>query len=210
MKKVLLGVAAMCLLSPAIASAQQPPTAKEVVTNSIAGSVEEDTQAALAALEKGEYREAALLLKSAGDGADRLSLQAVADSIHAATPTFQGDDTRFVLANSSTVALDDLLKNTNALERRYTDKDGNPVTVRVFGDETAMQDFKTIKDDTAMLEKAEIQVAQMRGEPALKRKTADGGLSVLMMSEQDHALIELEGDEETVMSFINELENPKN
>ena len=59
-----------------------------------------------------------------------------------------------------------------------------------------------------MLEKGKLELAEMRGEQAIKRRGEDGELSVLMMSEKDHALIEIEGaSEETVMAFIDELES---
>ena len=70
-----------------------------------------------------------------------------------------------------------------------------------------LNDFTFIAADSAMLEKGEIEVAEMRGETALKSRKDDGSLSVIMMSKADHALIEVEGDDEdAVMAFIGELE----
>ena len=103
---------------------------------------------------------------------------------------------------------DNIINDSKAFERIFKDENGRVVTVRVFGEDNDLDDFMFIASDTAKLSKGKIEVAEMNGAQALKNKQDDGSLSVLMMSEDDHALIEIEGDDETtVMAFIEELEN---
>ena len=206
-----LAISLAFALSPALAIAAETPTAQKVISSSLEESVRADAAAALTALESGDFRSASLYLKTAGDNANRLSLQSVAKKIQVATPTFEGDAAEFTLAGSSTIEFENLLSASNTFEQRFKDERGNVVTVRVFGEDNDLKDFMFIASDEAMLEKGKIEVAEMRGETALKRKNSDGGLSVLMMSEEDHALVEVQGDsEDAVMAFISELEATNN
>ena len=196
-------------LSPTLALAQTQPSVTEIATQTIEASIRDDASAALAALESDnyDYYKVASLLRSAATNATRLSARAVTEKISASTPSFNTEDSRFALAQSSTLEFENLINSGDTYERRFTDLEGRVVTVRVFGDDKNFKDFMFIANDTAMLKKGEIEVAEMRGEQALKSRKEDGSLSVLMMSEEDHALIEIEGpDEEAVMAFIGELE----
>ncbi len=191
-----------------IATAYAQPTAADVSFASIETSVEADVKSALSALEAKEFDRAALLLRTAGANANRLSLQTLTQKIAGAAPSFKPENANFVLAQSSTVAFENLFDRRDTVERRFRDDEGRIVTVRVFGEGRDLADFMFIKDDTAMLEKGGLEVAEMRGEPAIKRRGENGELSVLMMSDEDKALIEVEGDDEdTVMAFIGDLEN---
>ncbi|MHA7872755.1 MAG: hypothetical protein ACX939_10425, partial [Hyphococcus sp.] len=146
-------------------------------------------------------------LRAAGANASRLSLMSLSQNLAASAPSFRADDSQFALTNSSTLEFENLLRSTNAYERRFRNDEGEVVTVRVFGGERDLKDFMFIAGDRAMLDKNNIEVAEMRGEQALKSRKDDGSLSVIMMSEEDHALIEIEGgDADAVMAFIGELE----
>lgn len=48
--------------------------------------------------------------------------------------------------------------------------DGKVVTMHVFGEENDLKDFMFIKDDPAMLTKGGIELAEMAGETALKKR----------------------------------------
>lgn len=194
-------------LLPTLAFAQTQPSAADIAAESIEASIRDDAAAALTVLDTGDYYQVASLLRTATTNATRLSARAVTDKIAAATPSFNEENSRFALAQSSTIEFENLINSGDAYERRFKDLDGRVVTVRVFGEDEDLQDFMFIANDAAMLEKGKIEVAEMRGEQALKSRKEDGSLSVLMMSEADHALIEVEGpDEESVMAFIGELE----
>lgn len=194
-------------LLPALALAQTQPSVTEIATQTIETSIRDDASAALLALESGDHYKVASLLRSAATNATRLSARSVTEKISAAAPSFNTENSRFALAQSSTLEFENLINSGNAYERRFKDLDGRVVTVRVFGENEDLQDFMFIANDSAMLEKGKIEVAEMRGEQALKSRKEDGSLSVLMMSEEDHALIEIEGaDEDAVMAFIGELE----
>ncbi len=198
-------IAASSILFAAAAHAQ--PAASDISFASIENRVQADVRGALDALEEDDFAQAALLLRTAGANANRLSLQSLTQKIAGATPSFAPENANFVLAQSSTVAFEDLFDRRDTVERRFRDDDGRVVTVRVFGEGRDLADFMFIKDDAAMLEKGGLEVAEMRGEPAIKKRGADGELSVLMMSEEDHVLIEVEGDDENaVMAFIGDLE----
>ncbi|MGD9800491.1 MAG: hypothetical protein AB7V02_07815, partial [Parvularculaceae bacterium] len=70
-----------------------------------------------------------------------------------------------------------------------------------------MEDFMFVADSPALIKQAALEKAEMAGGPALKRKREDGGLSVLMMSKKDHALVEVEGESEAdVMAIVDKLE----
>ena len=194
-------------LLPTFAIAQTQPSVTEIATQTIEASIRDDASAALTALDSDDYYEVASLLRSAATNATRLSARLVTEKLSVAAPSFSTEASRFALAQSSTIEFENLINSGNAYERRFKDLDGRVVTVRVFGEDEDLQDFMFISNDPVMLEKGEIEVAEMRGEQALKSRKEDGSLSVLMMSEEDHALIEIEGpDEEAVMAFIGELE----
>lgn len=169
--------------------------------------LKESIAAASVAVDDRNYAEARALLATAADAAERLDVQRIATQVADLTKDLEADVQEFVLAQSSTLTFSNLLKSQQAVEQILRDPGGDIVRVRVFGDESAMDAFKTALDDSARLRDAGIERAEMAGEPALKRRTADGGLSVLMMSEKDHALVELEGDSEAaVMAIIEQLE----
>lgn len=197
-------------LTPAAAFAQSVPTVTKIAQESIQNAVKSDTAAAITALEAGDYYKAASLLRTASGNANRLSLKAITDKIALATPSFNNENSRFALSASSTIELENFISASSAYERRFKDNKGSVVTVRVFGEDDDLKDFMFIANDTEMLKKGNIEVAEMGGEQALKSHKDDGSLSVLIMSEADHALIEVEGsDENTVMAFIDELETVK-
>jgi hypothetical protein len=205
MKKLAVALAAFALASPAFA--QNPPDATGVAFASIEASVEDDVKKALAALDADDFAGATLLLRTASANANRLSLRAVTQKIAGVAPSFKPEDTNFVLAESSTIAFEDFLSRRDTAERRFKDDRGRVVTVRVFGEARDLSDFMFIKDDKAMLDKGGLEVAEMAGEPAIKRRGDGGELSVLMMSGDDNALIEIEGDnEDAVMAFIGDIE----
>lgn len=192
---------------PIAAMAQTQPSVQAIAAESLEQQIRDDAAAALAALDAGDVQLATTHLRTAETAANRLSLQMLTQNLANVTPSFQSEDSRFALARSSTVLFEDYLNNASTYERRFRDADGNVVTVRVFGEDNALDDFMFIANDAAMIEKGSLELAEMRGETAIKRKGDDGSLSVLMMSEGDHALIEVEGDsDEAVMKFINELE----
>lgn len=194
--------------APVAAFAQSVPSATEISAQSIERSVRDDATAALAALDAGDYAQATTHLRAASISASRLSVQRVAQRITLETPSFNANASQFTLARSSTVQFDNFLRNGDSYERIFKNQDGKVVTVRVFGEEDDLADFMFIKDDPAMLTKGGIELAEMAGETALKKRGQDGSLSLIMMSEDDHALIEVAGDDEaTVMAFIDDLEN---
>lgn len=211
MKRIALSLllAPTMITAPLAASAQPIPSAAEISNQSIERSVRDDAAAALAALDAGDYAGATTHLRAASLSASRLSVQKVAERITLETPSFNADASQFTLARSSTVQFENFLRNGDSYERIFRNRDGDVVTVRVFGEDDDLKDFMFIKDDPAMLTKGGIELAEMAGEPALKKRGQDGSLSVIMMSEDDHALIEVAGDDETaVMAFIDDLETP--
>jgi len=184
------------------------PDVKKVTEISLANTIREDAQAAIAALDAGSYQQAVTLLRGASTNANLLSLQHVTEQLSQDAASFQIENSQFALADSSTISFDQFLNRGTTYERLFKDDQGRVVTVRVFGEDDDLADFMFIANDTKMLDKGGIEVAEMRGETALKKRGDDGELSVIMMSEKDHALIEVEGDDEdAVMAFINELES---
>ena len=191
-------------LLPVIGHAQE---ASQPTTQSIKGIVETDIDAALVALEANDFAQVTSLLRAATLNATRLSTEIVAEKISLSAASFQVENSEFVLADSSTLNFDNIIKDSQAIERLFKDDNGRVVTVRVFGEDNDLDDFMFIASDTAMLDKGKIEVAEMNGAQALKNKQDDGSLSVLLMSEDDHALIEIQGDDEAaVMAFIEDLE----
>jgi hypothetical protein len=176
-------------------------------TEALETSLKEEAAAANGALADGDYAAAALHFEAAQAAAKRLSLQGVLARVSKASPAFTAEQSRFVLATSSTLQFERLLKDRNAAETRFINPEGKVVIVRAFGGEDDMADFKFVADDPAMLKRASLEKAQMPGGPALKRRTANGGLSVLIMSPDDHALIEVEGASEAdVMAVVDAME----
>ncbi len=175
--------------------------------NSQTESVRADVDAALAALDAADYRDAAEKLNAAAAATTRLQLQKLAADVAATTRTFRPEPTRLTLAASSTLSFEQFLKERRVAEQILKDDKGNVVTIRVFGEDRDLEDFMFIADDEAMLKKAGLERAEMRGEPALKRRGDDGALSVIMMDEKEHALIEIEGaSADAVMAVITEFE----
>ena len=202
--KIIAFLSTLALSTTAVAQ----PNAAAIGLASIEKTIAADVDLALKAIEKDEFDKAARLLRTAGANANRLSLQTLTQKIAGVTPSFEPENANFVLAQSSTVAFEDLFDRRDTVERRFKDDAGRIVTVRVFGEPRDLSDFMFIKDDPAMLKKGGLEVAEMRGEPALKRRGNDGDLSVLMMSKEDDALIEVEGaSEDAVMAFITDLES---
>ena len=203
MKLIAITAASLFLTTAAYAQ----PTASDVSFASIENRVQSDVSDALEALDSGQFDRAAQLLRTAGANANRLSLQSLTQKIAGAAPSFSPENANFVLAQSSTVAFADLFNRRDTVERRFRDDKGRVVTVRVFDEGRDFADFMFIKDDPAMLQKGGLEVAEMAGEPAIKKRGENGELSVLMMSKKNHALIEVESDDEdAVMAFINDLE----
>ncbi len=201
MKKYLLGV----LLSTAISSgavAQQ-----STIDNSVNSSAISDTKAALIALEAGDYQSASSLLNQASQIANQLNLKSISNNFVAAAPGFNISDARFALSNPELLTFEDFINANNVIEATAANQDGQEVTIRVITDEAAMAAFENITADTNKTKAKGVEVAQMRGEPALKTKGADGSLSVVIMSKEDHALIAVEGDSEAnVMALIDAIE----
>jgi hypothetical protein len=179
----------------------------EGLADNLAKALKEEAAAANGAVAAGDYAAAALHFEAAQAAARHLSLQGVLARVSKASPAFTAEQSRFVLATSSTLQFEKLLKDRNAAETRFINPEGKVVIVRAFGGEDDMADFKFVADDPAMLKMASLEKAQMPGGPALKRRTANGGLSVLIMSPEDHALIEIEGASEAdVMAVVDAME----
>ncbi len=166
-------------------------------------AIRADSKAAANALEAGDYSAAAVHLEAARLAASRLALQTVASRVAAAAPAFAAEESRFALAASSTLQFDRFLRDRETHETRFINPEGKIVVVRVFGAEDDMKDFMFIADKPEMLRQAALEKGAMPGGPVLKRRLPDGGLSVLLMSEKNHALIEVEGATEAdVMAVI--------
>jgi hypothetical protein len=204
MKSALIATAltiALVVVEPAAAEA----TAAELET-----SLGDDAAAARDAVAAGDYAAAALHFEAARNAANQLSLRGVLARVSKASPAFTAEDSRFVLATSSTLQFEKLLRDRQAVETRFINPEGKVVVVRAFGGEDDMADFQFIADDPAMLKKASLEKAAMPGGPALKRRTPEGGLSILMMSSKDHALIEVAGASETdVMAVVDAMESDR-
>lgn len=193
----------------ALALAASPAAAQQTAADLVA-ALGTESEAGRKAVAAGDYDAAALHFDAAREAARRLSLQGVLTRVSKVSPAFTAEDSRFVLATSSTLQFEDLLKDRSVVETRFINPEGKVVVVRAFGAEDDMKDFKFIADDPAMLKMAALEKAAMPGGPALKRKTPDGGLSVLMMSEKDHALIEVSGASEAdVMAVVEAMEGGK-
>ncbi len=203
-----IGAASMAIMAFACPAIAQSVKASDE-DNKLENTIRTDIQSALTAFDNGDYRDARLYLSAASDKTSRLELTRITQAVAAAADTFTvADASQFTLTGSSTLNFERFLEDRETAQQIFKDAKGNIVKVRVFGEEDDLKDFKFIADDDAMLAKGEIELAEMRGEPALKKRTGDGGLSVLMMSEEDHALIEIEGDsEEAVMRLIEQLES---
>ncbi len=203
MKKMLTGMIAAGLLATAAANAQETTAIQSLQTTAIS-----DAEAALGALQAGDYAQAASLLQTAERNASQLNLRKISNRLAAAAPGFEIEDPRFALTRSATLSFEEFLQAQNVVETAAANKEGTAVTVRVIADEAAMKKFKEVAGDAAMLDKKGLELAQMAGADAIKKRGDDGALSVLMMSEDDHALIEVEGDsEESVMAFVDALES---
>ena len=186
-------------LSAASALAAPPPQEK--------GDIDRETAAANAAIAVGDYATAALHFDAAREAAARQSLQDIARRVAEISPLKQEQEPRFALAASSTLQFDHFLKDRETVETRFKNPEGKVVVVRVFGAEDDMEDFMFVADSPALIKQAALEKAEMAGGPALKRKREDGGLSVLMMSKKDHALVEVEGESEAdVMAIVDKLE----
>lgn len=186
------------------------PAAAQETAATLGATLRNESDAARASVASGDYEKAALHFEAARDAAKRLSLQDALARVSLASPALTAESSRFVLATSSTLKFEKLLKDREAVETRFINPEGMVVIVRAFGGEDDMATFQFIADDPAMLKKASLEKAAMPGGPALKRRTADGGLSVLIMSPKDHALIEVEGASEAdVMAVVEAMEGGK-
>ncbi|MEM9898994.1 MAG: hypothetical protein AAF742_06405 [Pseudomonadota bacterium] len=172
-------------------------------------SLSQQIEAADVAAQSGDYAKARESLASATEMATRLDLQRIAEEVAAVNFSrgVEAEGQRFVLAASTTLEMKNLLRSRNAIERILKDPEGRIVKLRVIGDDNAMAQFMDALQDSQMLISAGLERAEMGGATALKRRKEDGGLSVLMMDEANHALIELDGDSEAaVMAIIEHLE----
>ncbi|MEM9170634.1 MAG: hypothetical protein AAGC56_13395, partial [Pseudomonadota bacterium] len=167
----------------------------------------EDAQAAIKALDAGDYDGAQTQLEAATRAVARLKLQKISSEFAAATPSFKPEATRFALAEGARTTLEDFIKAQYVLETTTVAEDGAFVRVRVIDDEAAEKRFMAAAADEASAAAANLERAVMMGEPALKRRGPDGSLVVATMSKEKGALIEVEGDDaDAVMAFVNELE----
>ena len=181
----------------------QPSTTIDALTNSAVS----DTRAAIEALEKGDYAAAATRLELASKTASRLNIQNVSGKVLAAAPKISAKEIKYALAGSSTLSFDAFRAANSAGETVIEDEKGRIVKIRIFSDPQALDSFTKVAADEAKLNEMALELVSMRGEQAIKKRGDDGELSVLMMSEADHALIEIEGDsEDAVMALIEELE----
>ena len=208
MKRILIAFSTLALSTAAYA---QPQSTSQIAFSSIETSLKADLKAAIAALEIQDYGTATRILRTAAANSNRLSLQDISNRLNSRTSSFTADDNRFALAGSSTLAFDNFIRDRKTLERRFRDDKGRVVTVRIFDEDDDLSNFQFIADDPKMIEKKGLELAEMAGEPALKKRGDNGELSVLMMSEDDHALIEVTGDtEDDVMAFIEDFEKVTN
>ena len=202
MKAFTLAAVAALTLAAGSVQAQTSTTLKSLQSTAIS-----DAHAAVEALETGDFALAAAHLELASKNASRLNIQNVSAKVLAAAPQISAKEIKYALAGSSTLSFDAFVAANRAGETAVTDEQGRTVAVRIFSGASALDSFKRAADDAAMLEKENLELASMAGGPAIKRHTANGGLSIIMMSGDDHALIELEsGSEEAVMAMIEKLE----
>ncbi len=205
MRTLALAAAAAAALLTTTAFAQTSNTDNSLETTAI-----NDVEAALGALRAGDFAEASARLDLAQRTASRLNLRKISNGLAAAAPDFTIDAPKFALSESATLNLEEFIAARNVAESIARGPDGRRVTLRVITDEAAMEKFGEVADDSAMLDKEKLERVEMAGAPAVKRRGEDGSLSVLIMSEADHALIEVDGDdEESVMAFVEALENAK-
>lgn len=179
-------------------------------SGALSKDVRKDAAAALAALDKNDFSSAVERFEAAADAARKLQLQRVVRDVSAATTSYRADGERLALAASSTLSFERFIRDRPVAEQILRDDKGDVVKLRVFGEGRDFEDFMFIAEDDDTLEQAGLERAVMAGEPALKKRGPNGQLSVLMMSEKDHALIEIEGDsEEAVMAVVSEIEAAK-
>ncbi|MGF1543720.1 MAG: hypothetical protein ACFB00_04325 [Parvularculaceae bacterium] len=179
-------------------------------SGALSKAVRKDAAAALAALDKNDFSSAVERFEAAADAARKLQLQRVVRDVSAATTSYRADGERLALAASSTLSFERFIRDRPVAEQILRDDKGDVVKLRVFGEGRDFEDFMFIAEDDDTLEQAGLERAVMAGEPALKKRGPNGQLSVLMMSEKDHALIEIEGDsEEAVMAVVSEIEAAK-
>ncbi len=202
MKNYVLAAAAMLTLAAGSAQAQTSTVAKSLQSSAIS-----DTQAALDALQAGDFSLAATRLELASQNASRLKIRNITQKLAGAVPKISANEFKYALAGSSTLSFDAFVAAKNTGETSFTDDQGRTVTVRIFSDEASINSFMAAAHDPAMIAKESVELAEMSGAPALKRRDEDGALSVLLMSESDHALIEIESaSEDAVMAVIEDLE----
>lgn len=114
----------------------------------------------------------------------------------------------YQLVRSSTLDLGPWAQAREAYEQTYTDGQGHVVTVRVFGEDDDMNTFLALAADDDLLSKHSLRLVDGHDHPMVKRDTMTASLSVLAMSEADHALIEVTGDNEAaVMAFVDAVLN---
>ena len=206
MKKLLLIASSVFVAGAAFA--QEAPDAGEVVYESIENRIEADLADALMALQENDYTKANDLIRTASLQSGRLAQYRLSSELANTVSSFQAENPQFALTSSSTLAFDSLIDPRETLERRFIDDKGKVVTVRVFGEDRDLSNFQFIADKPRALADNGLERAVMRGEPAIKKASKEGGLSVIMMSEDDHALIEVEGEQiDTVMAFIADVED---
>ncbi len=203
MKTLAIAVTAAAALFATAAPAQTTSTDSSLKSTAI-----DDVEAALGALRAGDFAEASSRLELAQRNASRLNLRKISNDLAAAAPDFRFEAPKFALSRSATLQFDEITAARNVAESLAVGPDGSSVALRVIVDEDAMEKFGEAANDEAMLEAEQLERVEMAGAPAVKRRGEDGSLSILIMSEKDQALIEVDGDEEeSVMALVEALEN---
>jgi len=202
-KIALVGVAAMSLIPSAMSVAQTVTDSQKIANQSFENAAISDLEVALIALRGGDYQKASTYLQFASAQTNRLKLRAIATKFASTDEEVNYDNIKYSIADSAVLNFDNFASLDNAFETRRTDAKGRTVTVRVLSNGTALDSFMKLSEDQAQLEKANLEAVMMAGEPAIKKRKEDGSLSVVIMSEADHALIEIDGqDEDSVMALI--------
>ena len=207
-----LALTCTLLIAPLPAAlAQTEDRAGHIAEKTTMNAAINDTELALAALKSGDYQVASRHLEFAATQTAQLNIRSIANRLAAAAPAISAEDIKFANAGSSVLSFDTFEALSRGAETTHTDEKGRTVTVRIFSSDAALEAFSTAADDKNSMEKNNLQFAMMGDEPAIKKRGTDGSFSVVMMSEKDHALIEIEGmDEASVMTLVETLEQGQN
>ncbi|MEM1193421.1 MAG: hypothetical protein AAGH42_08535 [Pseudomonadota bacterium] len=203
----LVGLATMLVFPSAISVAQSVDEGEEITNRSFESAAINDLEQALSALKNGDYQKASTYLQFASAQTDRLKLRKIAAKFASADVGVNFDDIKYAINDSAILNLENFASLDNAFETSHTDEKGRVVTIRVLSNGTALDSFMRLSGDKTQLETVNLESVVMAGEPAIKKRGHDGSLSVVMMSESDHALIEIEGqDEDAVMALVEKQE----